>query len=698
MHDSKYGDSKYGGANRPAYNKTHSNIYGKGVKDEATLGISGPVTLRESGKESVQLSIEMEKYLRNADFFESEESAQLRERVLGRLDYLVKQFVASMSGNSSTTGTANGKIFTFGSYRLGVHDKGADIDTLCVVPRHINRRDFFTVFYEQLRNDPNVSELSKVEEAYVPLIKMKYSGISIDLVFARVNVPVVRESLDLLGDGLLRAMDEKCIVSLNGSRVTDALLGLVPNKAVFHGALRAVKFWARRRYVYGAAYGYYGGVAYAISVARICQLYPRYCAFDVVCKFFEEFGQWKWPAPVQLREIIDLGYGLRVWDPRTNPADKYHRMPVITPAYPSMCSTHNVTASTNTVIIEEFNRANEILKKGLSKSRGVARTGGMGGMSAGGEVSEKSMGVVAHSGMGAVSHSEASACTGELVHTPFMAVPLESKCSHIEKVGDSPITITKINCVDENADFLIFQSVFDELFKISNFFKKYKLFIEVLAEAPPGSDALAWNGFLESKIRVLATKLENVEGVLLAVPFPKAFKYNNNSEEYNNEYSINNNTDSASNNMDSASTLNSTDSAATNNITNNTGIAINNIDPNTGDSHIYKRKADDNYENTKKTRIASNNTEYNNTISDNTVHNTAFPSINEPLLTKTSFFIALDVQINKNSSKKLFIDAPIKDFLSFINSWELKTPNMNIQIKSRKKKEVQAFLREYYSE
>lgn len=52
-----------------------------------------------------------------------------------------------------------GKIYTFGSYRLGVHHKGADIDALCVVPRHIHRSDYFTSFFEMLKQQPEVTDL-----------------------------------------------------------------------------------------------------------------------------------------------------------------------------------------------------------------------------------------------------------------------------------------------------------------------------------------------------------------------------------------------------------------------------------------------------------------------------------------------------------------------------------------------------------
>ena len=138
-----------------------------------------------------------------------------------------------------------GKIYTFGSYRLGVHNKGADIDSLCVVPRHIDRSDYFTSFVELLKEQPDVTELRAVEEAFVPIIKMKFDGIEIDMLFARLALKEIPDDMELTDDSLLRNLDAKCVRSLNGCRVTDEILRLVPNIESFRLALRAIKLWAK---------------------------------------------------------------------------------------------------------------------------------------------------------------------------------------------------------------------------------------------------------------------------------------------------------------------------------------------------------------------------------------------------------------------------------------------------------------------
>lgn len=52
-----------------------------------------------------------------------------------------------------------------------------------------------------------------------------------------------------------------------------------------------------------------------------------------------------------------------VWNPKLERRDMNHRMPVITPAYPSMCSTHNITVSTMSIIRNEMLRAMQITDK-----------------------------------------------------------------------------------------------------------------------------------------------------------------------------------------------------------------------------------------------------------------------------------------------------------------------------------------------
>ena len=80
----------------------------------------------------------------------------------------------------------------------------------------------------------------------MPIIKTKISGIPIDLLMARLALNQIPEDLSLQDDELLRNLDERCIRSLNGSRVTDSILRLVPNVGVFRDALRCIKLWAQR--------------------------------------------------------------------------------------------------------------------------------------------------------------------------------------------------------------------------------------------------------------------------------------------------------------------------------------------------------------------------------------------------------------------------------------------------------------------
>jgi poly(A) polymerase len=130
-----------------------------------------------------------------------------------------------------------------------MNNVGSDIDTLVVVPKHISREDFFEHFpplLMQMAPPGSIEELTPVPDAFVPIIKFEYSGIAIDLIFSRLAQPQVPIDLTLKDKSMLRGVEERDLRSLNGTRVTDEILELVPQQKVFKYALRAVKLWAQR--------------------------------------------------------------------------------------------------------------------------------------------------------------------------------------------------------------------------------------------------------------------------------------------------------------------------------------------------------------------------------------------------------------------------------------------------------------------
>ncbi|KAL9240023.1 hypothetical protein vseg_014286 [Gypsophila vaccaria] len=332
------------------------------------LGVTEPISLGGPTEYDEVKTRELEKYLENVGLYESQEEAVRREEVLGRLDQIVKVWVKTISRakglNEQLVSEANAKIFTFGSYRLGVHGPGADIDTLCVGPRHATREeDFFGELHRMLSEMPEVTELHAVPDAHVPVMEFKFNGVSIDLLYAKLSLWVIPEDLDISQDSILQNTDEQTVRSLNGCRVTDQILRLVPNIQNFRTTLRCMRFWAKRRGVYSNVAGFLGGINWALLVARICQLYPNALPNMLVSRFFRVYTQWKWPNPVMLCEIEEGSFGLPVWDPRRNPKDRYHLMPIITPAYPCMNSSYNVSSSTLRIMTEEFQRGNDVCEE-----------------------------------------------------------------------------------------------------------------------------------------------------------------------------------------------------------------------------------------------------------------------------------------------------------------------------------------------
>jgi hypothetical protein len=80
------------------------------------------------------------------------------------------------------------------------------------------------------------------------------------------------------------------------------------------------------RAVYSNVLGFLGGVAWAICVARVCQLFPNAAPALVVTKFFAIIASWPWSAdkPILLKDIIDRRWRFRVWNPKVSQSFLFH--------------------------------------------------------------------------------------------------------------------------------------------------------------------------------------------------------------------------------------------------------------------------------------------------------------------------------------------------------------------------------------
>ncbi|KAH0847714.1 hypothetical protein AYO21_07702 [Fonsecaea monophora] len=344
-------------------------------------GITGPMSMALPEPLDNEKTAELIEELKRENNYEGHKETEKRMYVLKLLSKVTLEFVREVSRKQglppSQINTFGGRVYPYGSYRLGVFGPGSDIDTLAVAPRHVKREDFFEFFPAVLRRIAEkeappavISSLVPVPDSFVPIIKLVLNNIEIDLIFASIaTLTTIPPKLGLNDNSLLVGMDQASIRAITGPRVTDEILDLVPVEKTFRTALRAIKLWAQRRAIYANIVGYPGGVAWAMLVARVCQFYPHAVGATIVGKFFYIMKEWPWPLPVMLKDIeqqpknLGPNHGFKVWNPVLYKGDEKNIMPIITPAFPSMCATYNISKSGKTVILRELERADKIVTK-----------------------------------------------------------------------------------------------------------------------------------------------------------------------------------------------------------------------------------------------------------------------------------------------------------------------------------------------
>ncbi|KAF1326266.1 polymerase, partial [Globisporangium splendens] len=387
----------------------------------------------------------------------------------------------------------SGSLFLAGSYRLGLNDPNSDIDAVCVVPYHVTHEDFFSSFSKTLEHTDGVTHLAPVPNAYVPLISLSFLGVSMDLLFARLPMSCVESHQEIDSDHMLVGVHAASMKSLNAPRVSSMLLCLVPKRRVFRIVLRAVRTWARRRGIYSAKLGYLGGISWAILVAFVCQLYPDAEPAKVFVRFFQVMSEWQWPQPVMLNVIYDAGLGFEMWDPRQNIYDRAHIMPIITPAYPHMNSSVQVSQSTFSVIYEEFWRA-----------RYLAETAA--------EIPSSMLGASTE-----MQDDQDMKFGGSSGYENLGSFCMGSESTMTEYAEEIPMEIPEVaSCA------------WEKLFEPSNMFIRYGTYLVVDFQADTPSNMHKWGKFVSSRLRKLVDSVQHVTLVSRVHAYPTYFPHTSN--------------------------------------------------------------------------------------------------------------------------------------------------------------------------
>ncbi|KAI4471133.1 poly a polymerase [Holotrichia oblita] len=297
------------------------------------------------------------------------------------VDKWIKITLISRNIPKNIVDNASAQLYTYGNYKLWVHDKEDHISILCVTPWYINRTDFFIPFSNFLVFQPEVTNLQAIDDE---VIQMKFEGINVDMFFARLPLTEIYKAIDLQDEMLLKNVDQKCFKSLYGVRVTNQILQLIPNIHEFRLVVKAIKLWAKHNGVHSNLHGFLNDAAWTLLVVRICQSYPQAVAATLIQKFFLIFSNWKWPEPVFIKKLPPVNWSIPSWDPnnyiqvdfsvklgqkiyfftlQANIQDRSDVMPIITPVHPQRNVALNVSISTRKIMLNAFKWASQLTEE-----------------------------------------------------------------------------------------------------------------------------------------------------------------------------------------------------------------------------------------------------------------------------------------------------------------------------------------------
>ncbi|CAM5677476.1 Endonuclease/Exonuclease/phosphatase family protein OS=Streptomyces lavendulae subsp. lavendulae OX=58340 GN=SLAV_33240 PE=4 SV=1 [Streptomyces lavendulae subsp. lavendulae] len=226
---------------------------------------------------------------------------------------------------------------------MGCALPGADLDLVAVLP---GAPDVAGVRARVAAALPEAERLREVTGARVPGLRLRASGLDVDLVVVGAGALEPALAVERRAE-----LGEAASVALSALTDADAVRESVgADHAAFARLAREVKAWARARGLDSAPFGGLPGLAWSVLAARTVRDHRGLSAGSLRREFFGTWAAWDWTRPVALAPGAPSLPGP---DPVT----------VLTPSAPVRSCTGQVGAGVRDLLVRELYRAWELLEE-----------------------------------------------------------------------------------------------------------------------------------------------------------------------------------------------------------------------------------------------------------------------------------------------------------------------------------------------
>ncbi|CAF3602493.1 unnamed protein product [Rotaria sp. Silwood1] len=326
-------------------------------------------------KQSNSVHIKLQEFFQTMNLYETNESYKRKQEKFQKLSSCFQQIF-----NKDTLHYFIHSFLPYGSFRIGIN--GQDVDTVFLLNeiKSMNNETTFDETLHQLKHDPNalnkyiynlletqINENFKDEiiycmkiEALFPIMSILFNDQTKVEIFVQIELSERKTANDL-------HLPE----SIHGVHDIERLLVHIRLPPIFQHLLTYIRTWAQHVGLYGQAYGYLGGYAWAVLCAHICHKHLSSIKsllaieefsidgfFSLVEYFFSTFAQFNWladPLCLYPKSYKPITYSER--------PTVYHRgsMRIISPSPPFHNAARSTKRSTRDLIIQGFQRVVQLL-------------------------------------------------------------------------------------------------------------------------------------------------------------------------------------------------------------------------------------------------------------------------------------------------------------------------------------------------